>query len=55
MKMALCDALIGKIKLFDSIDFSWLHILLAIKQSQLRSEHRGEIAFPNLQRKIIYM
>ena len=32
-----------------------MHILLAIKQSQLRSEHRGEIAFPNLQRKIIYM
>ena len=57
-KMALCGVLIGKLILFDSINFSWFHIILTIKQSQnrciivsscnLQKEYHGKIAFPNL-------
>ena len=47
--MALGGVLFRKLILFDSIDFSWFHILLTIKHS-FQKEHRGEITFPNLRK-----
>ena len=38
-KMALCGILIRKLRLFESIDFSWFHIFLAIKQLLKLSFH----------------